>query len=253
LSLSWILAVLLVFQAAHSKLASYILPLFPALALMTGNFLGNALSQIQQRKKMQNLLCASFILLAVLGIAVMVGHKAYQHYISSQLPMYFLSGALIALGGVGITLAFKERFELALYVLALTLLPIFSTAFMIKTDVEGYVSSHEASEYIPQRSLGVMTVLTSKANARGIRYFTGQDVAVVDYSGKPFFSPHPIPILDKTDKIFSVLGAQRVTFGVIRKTAYQDILKNCAKRYHVALLRIIGFDYVVRIEALKHS
>ena len=253
LCLSWILAVLVVFQMAHSKLASYILPLFPALALMTGNFLGNALSQIQDRKKMQNLLCASFSLLIVLGIAVMAGHKAYRHYISSQLPMYFLSGSLITLSGLGVTLAFKERFQLALYVLALSLCPIFLTAFMIRTDVQGYLSSHEASEYIPPRSLGVMTVLTSKANARGIRYYTGQDVAVVDFSGKPFFSPHPIPILDTTDKVMKVLEGQRLTFGVVRKTAYQAILKNSANRYHVALLGIIGYDYIVRIEtaALK--
>ena len=57
-----------------------------------------------------------------------------------------------------------------------------------------------------------MTVLTSKANARGIRYYTGQDVAVVDFSGKPFFSPHPIPILDTTDKIMSVLEASACDF-----------------------------------------
>lgn len=251
LTLSWILSVLVVFQMAHSKLASYILPLFPALALMTGNFLGNALSQIQQRKKMQNLLCASFIIVAILGIAVMAGHKVARHYIPSPLPMYFLSGFLITLSGIGITLAFKERFQSALYVLALSLLPILLTAFMIRTDLEGYISSHEASEYIPQRSLGVMTVLTSKANARGIRFYTGQDVAVVDYSGKPFFSPHPIPILDTTDKINGVLDHQHVTFGVIRKTAYQNILKNCSNHYKVALLRIIGYDYIVRIEALK--
>jgi hypothetical protein len=201
---------------------------------------------------MQNLLFASFIILAILGIAVMAGQKAYQHYTSSQLPMYFLSGSLIALSGIGITLAFKESFQSALYVLALSLCPIFSTAFMVRTDVEGYLSSYEASEYIPQRSLGATTVLTGKANARGIRYYTGQDVAVADYSGKPFFSPHPIPILDTNDKIISVLKSQRVTFGVVRKTVYQNILKNCADRYHVALLRIIGYDYVVRIEALKH-
>jgi 4-amino-4-deoxy-L-arabinose transferase-like glycosyltransferase len=249
LSLSWILAFLIVFQMAHSKLASYILPLFPALALMTGNFLGNGTSQIQHRKKMQNLLCASFVLLAVLGIAVMAGQKVYRHYISSPLPAYFLSGSLIALSGIGITLAFKERFQAALYVLALSLCPLFLTAFMVRTDVEGYTSSHEASEYIPQRSWGAMTVLTSKANARGIRYYTGQDVAVVDFSGKPFFSPHPVPILDTTDKIMSVLGDQRMTLGVVRKSVYQYILKNCAYRYHVELLRIIGYDYIVRIEA----
>ena len=252
LTLSWILAVLSVFQVAHSKLASYILPLFPALALMTGNFLGNALSHIQDRKKIQNLLIASFALLAVLGVAVMAGQKIYHHYISSLMPMYFLSASLIALAGVGITLVFKERFQLAIYLLALTLCPIFLTAFMIRTDLEGLVSSHEASAYIPPRSLGAMTVLTSKANARGIRFYTGQDIAVVDYSGKPFFSPHPIAILNTSDKIRTIFEHQPITLGVIRKSAYKDILKNFADQYHVVLLRIIGYDYVVRIEAIKH-
>jgi len=252
LSLSWLLAVLLVFQFAHSKLASYILPLFPALALMTGNFLGNALSQVQQRKKMQNLLYASFAILALLGIAVIAGQKVCRHYLSSLWPIYFLSGSLIAIAGIGVSLAIKERFQPALYVLALSLCPIFLTAFMVRTDLEGYTSSYEASQYIPQRSLGAMTVLTSKANARGIRFYTGQDVAVVDYSGKPFFSPHPVPILNTTDKINSVLDSQRLTLGVVRKAAYQDILKNCSSHYHVALLRIIGYDYIVRIEPLKH-
>jgi 4-amino-4-deoxy-L-arabinose transferase-like glycosyltransferase len=251
LSLSWVAAVLVVFQMAHSKLASYILPLFPALALMTANFLGNALVQIQDRRKIQQLLYASFMVLAVLGVAAMAAHKAYAHYISSLMPMYFLSGSLIALGGIGITLTSQERFQAALYVLALTLCPVFATAFMVRTDVEGYASSHEASEYIPQRSLGATTVLTSKNNARGINYFTGQDVAVIDSSAKPFFSPHPIAVLDTNDKILGFLSKQPVTMGVIRKSAYQDILKDCANRYHVQLLRIIGFDYVIRIQALK--
>jgi hypothetical protein len=155
---------------------------------------------------------------------------------------------LIALSGFGIILTFKERFHMAVYVLALTICPLFLTAIMVRTDLEGYVSSYEASGYIPQRSWGVTTVLTSKANARGIRYYTGQDVAVVDFSGKPFFSPHPIPILDTTDKMMSVLEGQRLTFGVVRKTAYQDILKNSTNRYHVALLGIIGYDYIIKVK-----
>jgi len=251
LSLSWIIAVLLVFQAAHSKLASYILPLFPALALMTGNFLGNSLSQIQHRKKMQHLLCACFIILAILGAAVMVGHKAYGRYISSLLPMYFLSGSLIAISGIGMALAFKERFQSALYVLALCLFPVFLTALMVHTDIEGYVSSYEASEYIPDRSLGVMTVITSKPNARGIRFYTGQEVAAVDFTGKQFFSPHPIAILDTAEKINSIFGKQPVTFAVVRREVYQFILKNHASRFKVTLLRHIGLDYILRIAPIK--
>ena len=47
--------------------------------------------------------------------------------------------------------------------------------------------------------------------------------------------------------------SQRVTYGVIRKAAYKDIVKNCGDHYHVALLKVIGFDYILRIEAFKHQ
>jgi len=251
LCLSWIIAVLLVFEMAHSKLASYILPLFPALALLTGNFLGNMLLQIQHRKKIQNLLCATFTIIAIFGIIVIAGQKFYHHYISSQLPVFFLSGALISISGIGITLAFKERFQGSLYILALTLVPIFFTLFIIRTDVEGYISSYEASEYIPQRSWGAMTVLTSKANARGIRFYTGQDIAAVDFSGKQFFSPHPIAILDTSKKILSVLSSQRVTYAVVSKNVYNSITKDFAKSFHIILLKNIGNNYVLRILPLK--
>lgn len=247
LGLSWVLVVFVVFQVAHSKLASYILPLFPALALITGNFLGDCLSDIHQRKKVQNLLCASFIILGILGIAAMAFQRAFVHHVSSLLPAYFLSGSLIALAGIGMSLCFKEHREPALYVLALTLCPLFLTAFMVHSDIEGYASSYEASAYIPRPS-HVMTVLTSKANARGIHYYTNQDVAVVDFSGKPFFSPHPIAILDSEDKVLKALGAQPVTFGVIRKGAYRALLKYCAPRFQVSLLKNIGYDYIIRIE-----
>jgi len=244
---SWILMVLVVFQTAHSKLASYILPMFPALALVTGNFLVNCLSLSDQRKKIQNLLFASFIILALLGIAVVAGHKIVGHYISSLLPMYFLSGSLIALSGIGITLSLKEHIQPALYVLAISLCPILLTAFMIHADMEGYVSSYEASTYIPHHLGAVGKVLTSKANARGIYFYTGQDVVVVDFGGKPFFSPHPIPILNTPQKVLTLLDAQRSTFGVVRKSVYQSMLKFCTGRYQVSLLKIIGYDYIVRI------
>ncbi len=245
--LSWILTVFVVFQCAHSKLASYVLPLFPALALMTGNFLGNCLSEIREQKKLQSLLLASFSMLAILGLMVIAGHKVFSHYISSQSPIYFLSGSLIALAGIGMAVNLKGRIGPALYVLGSTLGLILLAAFMIHPDMEGYISSYDASQYIPSRSSGVMTVLTSKANARGICYYTGQDVAVIDF-GKPFFSPHPIPILDSKDKVLGLLAHQRVTFGVVRKSTYQSLLKYCAGRFQVSLLKIIGYDYIVTIK-----
>jgi 4-amino-4-deoxy-L-arabinose transferase-like glycosyltransferase len=254
LCLSWLIAVLAVFEFAHSKLTSYILPLFPAMALMTGNYLGDLLFRIQQRKTLENLLFASFGLTAVLGIAAVVaaGLKKFHPYVPSMGPVFFLSGSLITLSGIGISVVLKERYQTAMYVLALSLLPVFMTAFMVSNQLQGYVSSREASEYVPPRAWGAMTVLTSKTNARGIRYYTGQNVAVLDFTGKPFFSPHPIPILDTNEKVLNALEKQPWTIGVVRKSAYQDIVKNFGGKYHVALLKVIGMDYVIRVEPLKH-
>ncbi|MBF0510704.1 MAG: glycosyltransferase family 39 protein [Candidatus Omnitrophica bacterium] len=249
--LSWIVVVFVVFQIAHSKLASYILPVFPALALLAGQFIVNRLSDVQHEKSVRKLLSASFIILALLGIVVIAGYHFYQHYISSMAPVYFLSGSLIALYGVGFSLLLQGRLKVAFYVLALTLCPVFLTACLMQGDVDKLVSSYQASQYIPQHTQKPMTVLTSKANVRGIRYYTGQDVAVVDANNQPFFSPHPVRVLDTTDKLMKVLRNQPVTYGVVRRSGYKNILKNCTGHYQVNLLANTGFDYIIKIEAIK--
>ncbi len=253
LCLSWIIVVLLVFQMAHSKLASYILPLFPALALITGNYLGNALTQIYFRRIIQNLLLSTCGILACIGIAVIAAQKLYMHYIASLLPMIFLSACLIAIAGLAAVLALKERFQGALYVLALTLVPVFGTALILRPQVEGMVSSYEAAQYIPARALGPLTVLVTKANARGIYYYTGQDVAAVDFTGKQFFSPHPIPIFENADQIRGLIDHQPVTYAVVRKSAYKFILEHFSGSYRVSLLNTFGQDYVLRIIPNRRS
>ena len=58
---------------------------------------------------------------------------------------------------------------------------------------------------------------------------------------------HPIFILDSKDKLIALLEHQRVIFGVVRKSVYQAMLKYEGDRFHVSLLKNIGYDYIVRI------
>ncbi len=247
LVLSWVLVTFVIFQSAHSKLTSYILPLYPALAFMTGNFLDDQLLSLQKQKKMKLLLCMTLGIAMVLGVAVIALRGLYQQYVPSTGPIYFLSGALMALAGVGIVLVFKERLVGAIYAVSLFLLPMLFTVFMIGGNIEGHVSSFEASQYIPQKSATATTVLTGKMNARGIRYYTGQDVAVINSGGNPFFSPHPIPILDTQEKIRELLDRQHITYGVVKKSVYEDLSKNFAG-YQAVLLKHVGPYYILRIE-----
>lgn len=58
--LSWILVVFVVFQTAHSKLASYIFPLMPALVIITGDYIGMLLDQ--KRHNLSPLVIKSLLL-----------------------------------------------------------------------------------------------------------------------------------------------------------------------------------------------
>ncbi|MEI7999092.1 MAG: glycosyltransferase family 39 protein, partial [Candidatus Omnitrophota bacterium] len=250
--LSWILVVLIIFQFAHSKLASYILPMFPALALLTANFVDEKLETFDFRiiKKLSYVLIGFLTLLA---IAVLLAYKVYKPYLSSTLPAYWLSAGLFSIGGISLTLLFKDKVRQAIVLLSFSLVPIFITAFMITSAVEPHVSMYEAALYVPSLSMHKTTILTGKPFARGVNYYTGQDVAVMDLGGKNYFSPHPIPILNTKESLLAFLNTQPQTFAIVKKSNYEYLNKNYAQQFHINVLKMTGRNYVLRIEPVKPS
>ena len=78
---SWIAVVFCVFEPAHSKLSSYILPLFPAIAIITGNFVSDRISLKPKSKK--NVYILAFSMLALLW-SVLFMHAYIEPYVSSK-------------------------------------------------------------------------------------------------------------------------------------------------------------------------
>ncbi len=247
LLLSWILVTFVVFQPAHSKLASYILPIFPAVALLTGGFIHDCLES-GRRHKVRIFVLVAAGALALLGVAVVAAYSVYKKYIPSVIPAYFFSGSLIALSGFIVVLISKTHLRAAVYLLSATALPLILALFMLRWDLEPYVSSFAASNYLPHRS-GVSTViLTSKPYARGVRYYTGEDIAVFDLNGSNYFSPHPIPILKTNEDVLVFLRAQKVTYALLKKSAYEDLLKLSKEGgFAVQLLKQVGYNYVLKL------
>lgn len=249
--LSWILIVFIVFQVAHSKLASYILPMFPALALLTANYIDERIEEYRyQIIKRLSYVIIGFI--TVLGIVALTVFKSYKAYVPSILPAYFLSAGLLTIGGISLTLLFKERIRQGIILLGFCLAPVLMTAFMITSYLEPHVSMFEASTYIPS-GITKSTILVSKPYARGLYYYTGHDVAVMDINGQNYFSPHPIPILNSNETLGAFLKKQPQTFAVLRKSSYEYLNKNFSKEYQVKVLKVLGRDYVLKIEPIKST
>ncbi len=251
--LSWILIVFILFQTAHSKLVSYILPLFPALALLTAHYIDEQLIILEGRRRLRLYILITAGALAVLGVSVFAGFSFYDQYMTSKVPVYFLSASLIALAGIAITLVFKEKLRAGMFLIAMVFLPIFCSAFLMRHDIEPYFSSYEACQYLPHRAAAPTVILTSKPYARGVRFYTGQDIAVMNINGGNYFSSHPIPILDTDQKVTDFLKAQGISFAVLKKKQYEHLLTIVNDQYKVDVLKVSGYNYVLRIEVLGQS
>ena len=248
--LSWVIVVLVIFQSAHSKLASYILPMFPALALLTANFIDEKLEERHDGiiKKLSYILIG---FLAILGIACIVAHQAYKAYVPSLMPAYWLSAGLLSIGGIALTLLFKDKTYQAIVLLSFSLVPIFITAFMITSSLEPHISMYDASCYVPSSAMHKTTIMVAKPYARGIYYYTGQNVVVMDINGQNYFSPHPIPILNTQESVLTFLESQPQTFAILKKSGYEYLNKNYAQQFHINVLKVTGRNYVLNIEPIK--
>ena len=160
---------------------------------------------------------------------------------------------LIALSGIAFTLILKERLAQGLGVLSLSLLPFLCTAFMIKTDIEPYVSSFEVSQYLPHATSAKTVILCSKPYARGVRYYTGEEIAVIDINGSNYFSPHPIPILTTMEQLTGFLHERKITHAIVKKGAFKTLSDLPADQFNVHVLKIIGYNYLLNIESRIHS
>jgi len=84
---SWICLTLLIFQVCHSKLASYIFPLFPAVALITGDFICD--SAIIKKNMIRNVYMLAFLpFMLVCAIPFAAGR--IEPYVSSKLSSEYL-------------------------------------------------------------------------------------------------------------------------------------------------------------------
>jgi 4-amino-4-deoxy-L-arabinose transferase-like glycosyltransferase len=250
--LCWIASVFLAFQFAHSKLISYILPVFPALAVLTGSYIYDRLSNGRTRP----ILVASFVtwvLLLFFPAGLLFSANKYSKYIVDLTPIYIFIGVLaLVLAGMLIFLLKKKLFGY-IYLLSACVPLLLFFVFFAHKDYEDHVSSKNAAEYLMKNHKVDNTILSSKIFVRGVRFYTEKPMAVVagGYGTKNFFSPHPIPYLDSVESVENFLRKQKITYCIISKSSYGFLEGTMKGRpFKFEKLNLIGDEYIIRIEAL---
>jgi len=253
---AWILLIWACVQPAHSKLASYHFAVFPALAILTANFIDNILKTKEDRFLSRVMAVAPWIMVILLfGAAVFAIIFAKQNIdmVVDMTSPYVFCG-LSALLAVAMIIFIRSRRDMAVvFAHGGIIVVVLATLFLGRMYAEPWVSCKQVADQFVEMDQSDTTVLCSKFYVRGIRYYTDRKVAVIDINGDGFFTPHPIPFLNSDNKVLEFLESQDKTFAIVKDSNVDD-LKRIAGRgnFKVSLLNEIADKYILKIEKVKN-
>jgi 4-amino-4-deoxy-L-arabinose transferase-like glycosyltransferase len=249
--LVWISVTLLIFQFAHSKLTSYIFPLYPALIIVAADFIYDSIAGARSGRLFYFSSLAMSVAILFFPIALLVTLPKYAPYLASRVPVYALAAALFILGAFALVFTLHKKFLGFTLTLVFLLLIVLFGAALVHEDVEPYVSSREASAYLLKNYPVSGPIICSKFYLRGVRFYTDKEVVAVDMPGSNFFSPHPVLFLNSPDKAREFLAKQPVNYGIIKRNNVEDFKSLCAGHYKFEILKQIGNEYVIRVSPLS--
>jgi 4-amino-4-deoxy-L-arabinose transferase-like glycosyltransferase len=247
---SWIAVTLLIFQFGHSKLTSYIFPVFPALAMICGNFIHDSMIDKEKNRRFFVLSGLMWIISLLILAGIIFASFKYSSYLSSFKPVYILASILILWLAVSAFYILKKKSFAVSCGLAMFIPMLISIVPLVRSDIEPYFSSKDACEYFLKNCDAPpgAYLICSKGFARGTRFYTDMNVAVFAPDSGNYFSPHPIPFLDTDAKAGEFLRKQPLTYGFLKKSSLDDLKRVAGKEFEYQVVKNIGDQYIVKIQ-----
>ena len=221
----WFTFTLVFFTFAQSKLASYVLPLFPALCLLFAVQIADIESNFNSGKKFKLILSISILL-----TLVFLGAFVYSLvWINGNFPELFIPSLIIeivfaaAICSLPILL-FKKKVKGALIInFAAVFMVIVLTFNYLAPRLEGSFSDKMLLSRLSKEEPVKKEILCDKMFVRGVYYYTGWPVAVINYDKHTFYTPHPIDILSKDSEIENFFLSKKNIICVIKEQGLERI------------------------------
>jgi 4-amino-4-deoxy-L-arabinose transferase-like glycosyltransferase len=252
--LVWIMGIYVFVQPAHSKLASYLFPVFPAIAILIGFYLDHAVRAFEQRGKARGLKICGYIfsgLMCALAAGAVIAGKMYVDVVKNLIPVYVFSGLSCSVAVVTFVFNKKRQYVKMLFSHAGISAALLATLLLARPSIEPWVSCEEICRVFKKIDSSDSTVLTSKFYVRGVRFYTDRNVAVIDINGGGFFSPHPVPFLNTDRKVLDFLSARPVTYAILKEGHVDDLKRITAgQAYLVEDLGGSAGKYILRVSKI---
>jgi 4-amino-4-deoxy-L-arabinose transferase-like glycosyltransferase len=243
----WIGVIFFIFQIARSKVSNYILPVFPAIAVLMGAFIYDTLLISRRRITFYALLGTLFVIF-IMPAGIIVASIKQSAYLTDKMPVYLFAAAFFMLALIAAYFLFRNKLLQCVYALSL-FVPVFLCIMpFVQNNFGAYMSSREASEYLVNNYSVNNAILCSKVLVRGVKYYTDKDVVVLDMPGRPLFSPHSITFLNTEEQIADFLRKQGTTYCILKKAGFKAVERIAGEGFRRTLLKIMGDHYILKVE-----
>jgi len=233
--LSWIIAVFCLFSLGMMKRDLYLLPLYPAAALLAGHFWSNAIKQEGQSQLLTLPLVLFFIVLFIIGLSAPFAITKFgTRYLSRPLEVGIVYSVIVCLGSLfGLLSYFFGRKSLSFYLIVLI---FFSgatyTSLSILPDVNRHISPRPFSQQ-------VVNIIGREGKLATYRFFESY---FNFYTGR-----NRILEIENEEGLKRFLTSQKKTYCIVPQREWQDLLNkdNSWKAYLIAEGRIGDKEFVV--------
>jgi len=253
--LAWIVGIYMFVQPAHSKLASYIFPAFPAIAILLAYSINEALEKAQNGENPRLFkICAYATSVLLLGVALggVIAGKMYIDILIDMRPVYFAAAAIVLIAALIFFFNRTKRYTLMIISYLGVSITLIASLFFARPYIEPWVSCKDISDVFKQMDNSNTPVLASKFYVRGVRFYTDRPMAVIDINGKGFWSPHPIPFLNTDQMVVDFLNKRPMTWAILKEGNVKDlhrILKN--RKFKINEFEGIGGKFILQIEKIS--
>jgi len=242
---SWGLLCLAFFTLAASKLPSYVLFLFVPLALLIGRAL-DLLLQADDRGQLTKWAMGGLSLAQVVPFLVAPRMPPYSVL---AWPLGFVAACLtialvLQMRRISLTwIAASASSSIVLLLVCLT---------WAGPSVDAIVSTRSLSREIRDKLRPSETLMASPLLARGVSYYTRQPVTVLSDRARPFYSPHPLPIVRGSRGLDSLLEGGG---SALCATSGRDWarLEPVLRRDTGVVLDTIGDKIVARVSTMNEA
>jgi 4-amino-4-deoxy-L-arabinose transferase-like glycosyltransferase len=209
--LCWAFAVFCLFSVGMMKRDLYLLPLYPATAVMVGYFWKEVIEQAGKSKLLSVPLFSLFTILFIIGLASpFIITKLGTRYLSRPLEVGLICSVILCLGSLFGSLAyFLKRKSLSFYIIVLILFSIASyTVLRILPDVNKFVSSRPFSQQVVKIIGQDGKLATYRCFESYFNFYTGKN---------------RILEIKNEEELKHFLNSQEKVYCIIRKEEWQGL------------------------------